>query len=415
MFFNDTSIGCELCAELFTPRPEHVKFAFFGVEIIANASGSHHQLRKLDHRLNYIQGATEKWGGVYLYANQRGCDGGRLYFDGCCCIVQNGKMLKQGAQFGLNEVEVITAEVDLDEVVEKRRGLTLLHDQASSIQIPSLNRVNVDFDLTEFMICAAGALPMDPRIPLPEEELVYGPASWLWDYLRRSGATGFLLPLSGGADSSSVATIVGAMCQMVMKSCQENNQDTIDAVRRIGGYTETELPSNAQNFANRIFTTIFQRTVNSSVETRTRARQLAEEIGSFHVDVNIDLAVDAIVKIFQLFSNKVPRFQTHGGTQVEDLALQNIQARLRMVIAFTFSQLLPWFRGRTGFLLVLSSANVDESLRGYMTKYDCSSGDLNPIGGISKTVSSKSKYCFFSNTVFKRFCFPNPVFLILFP
>lgn len=25
------------------------------------------------------------------------------------------------------------------------------------------------------------------------------------------------------------------------------------------------------------------------------------------------------------------------------------------------------------------------SLRGYMTKYDCSSADINPIGGISKT------------------------------
>ena len=33
----------------------------------------------------------------------------------------------------------------------------------------------------------------------------------------------------------------------------------------------------------------------------------------------------------------------------------------------------------------LGSANVDEALRGYMTKYDCSSADINPIGGISKT------------------------------
>jgi len=32
----------------------------------------------------------------------------------------------------------------------------------------------------------------------------------------------------------------------------------------------------------------------------------------------------------------------------------------------------------------LGSANVDEGLRGYMTKYDCSSADLNPIGAISK-------------------------------
>ena len=38
-----------------------------------------------------------------------------------------------------------------------------------------------------------------------------------------------------------------------------------------------------------------------------------------------------------------------------------------------------------GGLLVLGSANVDEALRGYMTKYDCSSADINPIGGISKT------------------------------
>jgi hypothetical protein len=40
----------------------------------------------------------------------------------------------------------------------------------------------------------------------------------------------------------------------------------------------------------------------------------------------------------------------------------------------------------TGWLLVLGSANVDEALRGYLTKYDCSSADINPIGGISKTV-----------------------------
>jgi len=35
--------------------------------------------------------------------------------------------------------------------------------------------------------------------------------------------------------------------------------------------------------------------------------------------------------------------------------------------------------------LVLGSANVDESLRGYFTKYDCSSADINPIEAISKT------------------------------
>ena len=71
----------------------------------------------------------------------------------------------------------------------------------------------------------------------------------------------------------------------------------------------------------------------------------------------------------------VPLFKAHGGSNVENLALQNIQARLRMVTAYYFGQMLPTVRRRTGGggLLVLGSANVDECLRGYVTKYDCSS------------------------------------------
>lgn len=50
------------------------------------------------------------------------------------------------------------------------------------------------------------------------------------------------------------------------------------------------------------------------------------------------------------------------------------------------AQLLPTpkIRNTSGYLLVLGSANVDEALRGYYTKYDCSAADINPIGGICK-------------------------------
>ena len=40
---------------------------------------------------------------------------------------------------------------------------------------------------------------IEVRYHEPEEEIARGPACWMWDYLRRSGASGFLLPLSGGA------------------------------------------------------------------------------------------------------------------------------------------------------------------------------------------------------------------------
>ena len=53
-------------------------------------------------------------------------------------------------------------------------------------------------------------------IHTPMEEIAFAPALWLWDYLRRSGARGFFLPLSGGADSAAVASIVASMSRILI-------------------------------------------------------------------------------------------------------------------------------------------------------------------------------------------------------
>lgn len=37
--------------------------------------------------------------------------------------------------------------------------------------------------------------PCSVKIHTPEEEIAFGPALWLWDYLRRSSLGGFLSPL----------------------------------------------------------------------------------------------------------------------------------------------------------------------------------------------------------------------------
>lgn len=93
----DTAIGCETCEELFTPNSPHIGMGLDGCEIFTNSSGSHHELRKLHTRVELIVSATLKCGGLYLYANQQGCDGDRLYYDGCALIVLNGKVLAQGS------------------------------------------------------------------------------------------------------------------------------------------------------------------------------------------------------------------------------------------------------------------------------------------------------------------------------
>lgn len=109
--------------------------ALDGVEIFTNSSGSHHELRKLSTRINLIKEATLKSGGLYLYANQQGCDGDRLYYDGCSFITLNGQVIAQGSQFSLNEVEVVSATVDLQRIRAHRtwssRSLQAAGNQAA--------------------------------------------------------------------------------------------------------------------------------------------------------------------------------------------------------------------------------------------------------------------------------------------
>ena len=92
---------------------------------------------------------------------------------------------------------------------------------------------------------------------------------------------------------------------------------------------------------------------NSSTETRERARALADQIGrfvarrtplvrgrprltrtalpcprgcaSYHVNLDIDQVTSALVAIFTTATGRVPRFRVFGGSDAENLALQNVQ------------------------------------------------------------------------------------------
>uniref|UniRef100_A0A7N6FI82 Glutamine-dependent NAD(+) synthetase n=1 Tax=Anabas testudineus TaxID=64144 RepID=A0A7N6FI82_ANATE len=382
----DTCIGTEMCAELWNPRSPHIQLGLDGVEIFTNSSASHHELRKADQRVNLVKSATTKSGGIYLYANQRGCDGDRVYYDGCAMVAINGDIVAQGAQFSLNDVEVITATVDLEDV-RSYRG-ELCHEPKPC------HRVKVDFSLsTDDDIYLPAHQPITWLFHTPEEEISLGPACWLWDYLRRSGQAGFLLPLSGGVDSSSTACIVNSMCVLLCQAIEDNNSQVLEDVRRVVG-EQSYYPQSPRDLCGHIFTTCYMASENSSSDTCNRAKDLSNQIGSTHININIDIAVKGILGIFSAVTGRWPQFQANGGSQRENLALQNIQARVRMLLAYLFAQLSLWARGKPGGLLVLGSANVDESLTGYFTKYDCSSADINPIGGISKTdLKSFLLYC----------------------
>lgn len=160
---------------------------------------------------------------------------------------------------------------------------------------------------------------------------------------RRSCQGGFFLPLSGGVDSASSACMVYSMCDMIVNSvkkggmyyyffnhkriCLINNSSDLQVlsdIRKIVGDFEY-VPTDPKQLCNILLVTCYMATENSSSETKTRAAELANQIGSYHHSIIIDAAISAILSIFQQVAKLTPRFKVQGGSPRENLALQNIQ------------------------------------------------------------------------------------------
>ena len=221
-----------------------------------------------------------------------GCDGDRLYFDGSAIISLNGHLLAQSPQFSVKQVEVITATVDLD-LIQILRGnrpsFTNQSAQANTLFPFQYHRI----DVAEVKLCHSHNLLMtlkvnqeiEPFYHAQEREIGLGPALWMWDYLRKCGAGGFYIPLSGGLDSCSCALIVYTMAHFIA----ENSgipQVRADLIRILGlnaNASETEINSiisDSKQLTNRLLYTCYLGTENSSDASRVRAENLAKTINS---------------------------------------------------------------------------------------------------------------------------------------
>ena len=95
-------------------------------------------------------------------------------------IVVNGQVVAQGSQFSLDDVEVVTATVDLEEVRAFRcapsRGL-------QAIRSPEYRRIETPFSLSsesdDLNPNLGPSPPREVRYHLPEEEIAMGPACFL--------------------------------------------------------------------------------------------------------------------------------------------------------------------------------------------------------------------------------------------
>ncbi|KAL7676236.1 hypothetical protein ACOME3_002492 [Neoechinorhynchus agilis] len=180
---------------------------------------------------------------------------------------------------------------------------------------------------------------------------------FLHDYMRRSRSNGFFIPLSGGIDSAVTASLVYYLRKLMIMELK------IDVTM------------------NDLLHTANLNTKNNSKKTCELSRLLAKQLGSTHVERSID---DVVSKVLDLCESR-PTFSHDGGSKQQDQALQNVQARLRMEMPMkTLLCALvqgKWRSENENF----SCCARRRTLIGYFTKYDCSSADINPIGGINKT------------------------------
>lgn len=61
----------------------------------------------------------------------------------------------------------------------------------------------------------------------------------------------------------------------------------------------------------------------------------------YHLNFDIDTIIDAILKLFAAVTHVLPRFKNEGGSVAENLAVQNIQARVRMVVSISLFSFIP--------------------------------------------------------------------------
>lgn len=130
------------------------------------------------------------------------------------------------------------------------------------------------------------------------------------------------------------------MCRLVAQAIKDGNLQVVEDCQRITAQDNSwVLSATAEELCNKILHTAFLgMEKQSSPDTRARAEGLAKRIGSEHFSGNIDLVFNALTTFFTTAMGWTLRFKVHGGSNAENLGLQNLQARLRMVISYLFAQ-----------------------------------------------------------------------------
>lgn len=321
---DDYRVAFEICEDSWrgSERPGF-RHKQKGVDIILNPSASHFAFGKTAKRQELVLNGSEWFNCTYIFANLLGNEAGRMIYDGELMIAQNGILLERNTLLSYQDYNIISTYID------------------------------------------AKPNPNQAKNTSKEQEFLDAECLALFDYMRKTWSKGYVLSLSGGADSSTCAILAH---HMIKKGIEELGID--DFLKKSHQEPLIGKAKNAEDICKELLTTAYQGTKNSSDDTFESAKGLAASLGAtFHYWL-IDDEVNSYTTKIEHNLGRTLDWKT------DDLAMQNIQARTRSPII--------WMLTNIKGALLMATSNRSEADVGYATMDGDTSGGISPIAGVDK-------------------------------
>lgn len=347
-------IGLEVCEDAWVADRPGRLFAGSGVDIILNPSASHFAFGKQEVREQFVIEGSRAFGAVYVYANLLGNEAGRAIYDGGGLIASAGRIVAEGHRFSFKEVTLAANTVDIE-----RNRLHQARTVSREIDVQGLSEIDIPFDWPEVRNWD-GQEPVPPMAK--DEEFTRAMAIAYFDYLRKSWSGGFVVSLSGGADSAAVSCFAKVMIDLALA---ELGEETVRA-----RLPHINLGDDPSAWMKKLLFCAYQGTKNSGEVTRNAARAVAEAIGCDYAEWEVDQLVEEYEDTIEKVIGRPLTWEQ------DDIIRQNIQARVRAPGIWMFANLRN--------SLLLATSNRSEAAVGYATMDGDTSGGLSPIAGIDK-------------------------------
>lgn len=318
--------------------------------LVINPSVSGFQLDKYSRRREMLRRRSATLNSVYVSANLVGVESGGAIYDGGAMVALCGKTQAETCRFSFDDLQLALATVDMNAVTSGESLTKVVSDSQAGMTCQ-----------TENGIVAPVAGTSDAMF----EEFGRAVSLGLLDYMRKTQAGGLTLSLSGGADSGALATLVWLGVRF---GVHELGFDAF--LKRFDRVKNINAAESPDDIMSRLLTTVYQGTQNSSETTHKAAKSLAQTIGATFYEFDIEPIVRAYSQMVEQQIGRMLSWDT------DDLAMQNIQARVRVPGV--------WYLANLSNSLLLSTGNRSETAVGYATMDGDTCGGLSPISGIDK-------------------------------